>query len=223
MDAVVQNIEGTKLPELHTAEETSKYLKGLLSAKRIEELADAGYMPCWRIDKGRPLFHYGDVKRYVSSHLTVQQPGMAFPRVLPVPILPPHEVSPPPELSRILHLRAYSEHLFPPCVYFLVKARKIVYVGQTVNIASRSADHRKSKDFDEVFFLPVPPSDLLDVEAAFIRLFRPPLNGTNSGVNKENDPELLGRFVIKEDGASPVPTRDEARFLRTATGGARRG
>lgn len=66
-------------------------------------------------------------------------------------------------------------------VYFLRKGRDIVYIGQSVNVYSRVASHKASKDFDAVDFLPCDRSKLDDLEGFFIRLLQPKLNGHLEG------------------------------------------
>ena len=62
-----------------------------------------------------------------------------------------------------------------PCVYFLVKNDKVVYVGQSINLGNRLGSHG-NKDFDETFWISVAESDQNAIEGAFIRLLRPRLN-----------------------------------------------
>lgn len=40
-----------------------------------------------------------------------------------------------------------------PCIYFLIKKRKIVYVGESTSITKRLASHKSDKDYDKVFFI----------------------------------------------------------------------
>ena len=49
-----------------------------------------------------------------------------------------------------------------------------MYIGQSINPSSRIVQH-KDKDFDRVYFISVPVSDLNNVEAALIRHFKPAL------------------------------------------------
>jgi hypothetical protein len=64
-------------------------------------------------------------------------------------------------------------------VYFLKKGGSIVYIGQSVNVYSRVAQHRGVKDFDSVDFLPCARESLDDIEGFFIRLICPGQNGYN--------------------------------------------
>lgn len=61
-------------------------------------------------------------------------------------------------------------------IYFLIKDREIVYVGQSMNVAARVSQHKKTRDFDSWSWIPCDTQDLLDLERAYIRKFRPELN-----------------------------------------------
>lgn len=63
-----------------------------------------------------------------------------------------------------------------PCIYFLVKNHEVVYVGQTWSIYARIAVHMKSKVFDKVAMFDVHPSEMNNVEAAYILKFNPIYN-----------------------------------------------
>tara|TARA_R100001244_G_scaffold18161_1_gene19145 strand:- start:81 stop:455 length:375 start_codon:yes stop_codon:yes gene_type:complete len=65
-----------------------------------------------------------------------------------------------------------------PGVYFLCRDEKVVYIGQSVTPVCRAASHKREtsdgsyanhKDFNNVFFLPWPESDLNSIEGALIR------------------------------------------------------
>ena len=68
-------------------------------------------------------------------------------------------------------------------VYFLLDGGTIVYIGKTDRGVMRVAEHFGMKRFNRALFLPVFEGDLGDVfslveiERAFIRRFRPALNG----------------------------------------------
>lgn len=63
-------------------------------------------------------------------------------------------------------------------IYFLIKNNKIVYVGQSVNIFKRIADHIRSEkmDFDSYSFENYPKKNLNLIEAEYIIKFEPKLN-----------------------------------------------
>ena len=65
-----------------------------------------------------------------------------------------------------------------PVVYFLVLGTQVVYVGQTVNLASRLLGHA-DKVYDSVFYIRCRMEERLAREAEYISFFNPPLNQTH--------------------------------------------
>lgn len=63
-------------------------------------------------------------------------------------------------------------------IYFLIRDYEIVYVGQSINIFARMADHRRSKSFDSFAYLKCcADKDVLDfLESTYIHIFKPRLN-----------------------------------------------
>lgn len=61
-------------------------------------------------------------------------------------------------------------------VYFLTKGSEIIYVGQTIDIASRMKSHSRYKDFDGVSYIKVPKWRVSNVEAFYIVRMQPVLN-----------------------------------------------
>jgi hypothetical protein len=64
-------------------------------------------------------------------------------------------------------------------VYVLIRGDNIVYIGQSVRVDLRVAQHRTDRriKFDRVMMLRVPPGDLDAYEGALIRSIRPRRNG----------------------------------------------
>ena len=73
-------------------------------------------------------------------------------------------------------LLEFHESACAPCTYFLVSRGTVVYVGQTINLASRIGEHRQDKLFDRVFHLPTPRHKLDRTERHFIEVFKPKYN-----------------------------------------------
>lgn len=65
-------------------------------------------------------------------------------------------------------------------VYFLVDSGKVVYVGQSVNVYARIAQHH-DKVFDSFAFIPCEKDMLNALESLYIHVLRPPLNGNMYG------------------------------------------
>lgn len=66
-------------------------------------------------------------------------------------------------------------------VYFLRSGDEIVYIGQSINVYKRIAEHQNNKTFDGAEFLPCPKAELDNLEGFFTRLLRPTLNGHDEG------------------------------------------
>ena len=65
-------------------------------------------------------------------------------------------------------------------VYFLFCGEELIYVGQSVDVLSRLTNHR-NKGFDRYSVILCEPEELTDLEAAYILLFKPRLNGGGHG------------------------------------------
>jgi len=66
-------------------------------------------------------------------------------------------------------------------VYFLIKDREIIYVGQSVNIASRIQTHSATKTFDCYSYALCNREELNALETKYIMFFKPKLNYTMQG------------------------------------------
>jgi hypothetical protein len=194
--AVAQNAAYAVLPSLKTATETSVALKGLLSVERLAELAEAGYLPCWRLDGGEPMFEVAAVRRYIAEHLMVEQTPRPWPRTITVVAEPASRLADPPPALAFLDVRALPLATYPPAVYFLCLGDSVVYVGQTSEPVARIASHLKylGGQFDRVFYLPVPRSELRAVEHAFIRALSPELNGNGGEREWPTDAPTLAKY-----------------------------
>lgn len=172
-------VEATSLTSLKTAQEVAAQVR--LSAGRILELAEAMLLPHFRIDGGEPLFSIQSLKRYVRQYLTTTYSGAPLPLNLRPVVLTPVTRNTP------IALAAVQDRLFecpamdiPPCVYFLVEADVVVYVGQSRSLASRLIQHNQAgKQWERVLFIPAPESELLRIEAQWISALQPPLNRRN--------------------------------------------
>jgi hypothetical protein len=61
-------------------------------------------------------------------------------------------------------------------IYFLISDDEIVYIGQSINVISRVASHKKDKEFDSFSYVEVPKDGLSLFEAAYIDAYKPKLN-----------------------------------------------
>lgn len=77
-------------------------------------------------------------------------------------------------------------------VYFLIDSGKVVYVGQSVNVYARIAQHH-DKVFDCFAFIPCEKDVLNALESLYIHVLRPPLNGNMYG--RKQAPLALNKLL----------------------------
>lgn len=174
-------------------------------------LAESGYMPHYIIN-GELFFKTIEVKRWLADNVMGRCEGRALPAKLTVTIpAPPAEYfNVPSTIAHLKYLQEIPNIEYQPGVYFLCLANEVVYVGQSVSPASRISTHRRDnqKIFDRVYLLPIPETDLNDVEAMFIKALMPSQQGglrsgkatptvpTNNPLRVEEISEKFG-FVVK--------------------------
>ena len=61
-------------------------------------------------------------------------------------------------------------------IYFLIKDKKVVYVGKSTDLFSRISDHKRKTGFDSFSFLPCERGDLDRLEMAYILALMPKYN-----------------------------------------------
>lgn len=168
--------DGPSLGSLKTAEEVAKVVR--ISAERIRELSRADLLPHFRIDGGEPLFSVPILKAYVRRYLTVQCEGSPLPMDLRPVVLKPVQTSAPVALAIVQgRLHECPSIDLPPCVYFLISGETILYVGQSCNLLARLVQHSQAgRRWERALFIPLPKSELLSVEAHWIRALKPSWN-----------------------------------------------
>lgn len=65
-------------------------------------------------------------------------------------------------------------------VYFLVKKRSVIYVGQSINVHTRVQAHKRCKDFDSYCFIPCKKDDLNVLESLYIHALSPKDQGRSA-------------------------------------------
>lgn len=183
------------------AERLAKSHRCPLPTERIVELANSGHLPCWWWQDGDkrygPYFQISKVKEWLIANLSIrEQKGIPFPSKFVVQISSPLRQEAVPSSDLPSAIQWMTACLYPvnhalSGVYFLISGNDIVYVGQSVNVASRVGSHfsESSKIFDRAVYLPVPPSDLDSVEMAFIKALWPKYNNENHKRRPVNEAE----------------------------------
>jgi hypothetical protein len=143
------------------------------------------------------MFQRGRLRRWVADNLAQEIEGSPIEiNILPVASYDANTNAAAPPALRFVKPLLLVE-LFRKCgsgVYFLCKGEDVVYVGQAQEIMARVGAHVSFKEFDRVYYTPVPKSDLSDVETAFIHALRPRYNFSKTGYlvtprAKDNVPE----------------------------------
>ncbi|OQW32901.1 MAG: hypothetical protein A4E19_05990 [Nitrospira sp. SG-bin1] len=180
--------DGPSLGSLKTAEEVAKVVR--LSLDRILELSRAEVLPHFRIDGGEPLFSVPTLKAYVRRYLTVECEGAPLPLDLRPVVLKPVHTSAPLALTMVQDRLCECPAIdVPPCVYFLIDRETILYVGQSCNLPARLVQHSQAgRQWERALFLPVPESELLQVEAHWIRALKPSWNRCRTAKPQSNEP-----------------------------------
>jgi hypothetical protein len=200
-------------PEFCSAEALSQDLAARhgidLTPERLVELAELGYIPCFVCDGKGPLFRRVAAKQWIMTNLIVEKRTRKFPTELTVFDSGGGRLtrSVPAELTGLAEsFGEFPLALFQPssCVYFLIRAVRVVYVGQTACLAERISQHRKASHFpmafDRVLFLPVPADEAVAVENAFIRVLKPEYNSERFGPERAGDRFLIDGFYGHQIG-----------------------
>ncbi|CAB4126162.1 GIY-YIG nuclease superfamily [uncultured Caudovirales phage] len=100
----------------------------------------------------------------------------------------------------------------PSGVYVLYDISDIIYVGKSVNVASRVKDHVREKRhlFDRVMVLPCAPEELDEFEGLLIRMLNPVKNRI---IGKSKRAATVygfhaGPYISKEDMFSELSMRE---------------
>ena len=170
---------------LRTAEELSEKLGQRVTAGRLMELAEAQLIPHYELE-GRIYFKIMEAKKWIENDLVFKVSGQLMPH--PVSIIQITETDMEREPPKAL--KALWPHLIPvsvasiqcaalPGIYFLCREGIVSYVGQSTNVAARISQHATEKTFDYAFYMRVPRSDIIAIEAELIAALRPADNKTN--------------------------------------------
>lgn len=185
-----------------------------VTAERLRDLANSGFAPHYRIDGGPPLFRISDLKQWTAENLLEYARGRNLPA--PVRIIidqPAAELWKVPRSLRLVKgLCDITGDLYRTGIYFLCRDGCVLYVGQSINISMRIADHARRYEFDSAYYLPCPIHELNDLEAALIRSLRPTLNGqsprgtmvTSKG-DKNGDDKILATILEAVEQAEEQP------------------
>lgn len=161
-----------------------------ISEKRLEDLADAGFAPHFRIDNGKPLFRKTELKEWAAKNLIQRHDAREFKTPFIQVVVENsdyHQVGNAPKSLRRLNILNITGEFRRSGIYFLCSDGEVVYVGQSKCVHSRISHHMSNgmgERVDAIYFLPWPNDDLDRVEGALIRALKPARNGRSGSINK---------------------------------------
>lgn len=167
----------TKLLEsLLSSEELAKKLRGIMTKEEIDLYAAHNWIPHYSYGMESVAFNFKEVTEWIRKNL-YRNEGRTLPinylRLKHTPVPASVEDEPPSVIKDIATLVQVPAG-YPPGVYFLCQDKDIVYVGQSINLGARLAQHVQDKVFDKVYFLPTEDYD--QVEADYIKMLKPKYN-----------------------------------------------
>jgi hypothetical protein len=155
----------------------------LITAERLLSYVESGHCPHLRIDDGEPFFLRTETRRWAAKNLIKKCDGKDFPSNLTIiEVSNPIDILTAPQEIRFLKdLRSVPYISITSGIYFLCKDDEVMYIGQAKSVHARVGAHIYDgiKDFNKVYFIPVPTHLLNEVEGTLIRQIKPKLNGMN--------------------------------------------
>ena len=106
---------------------------------------------------------------------------------------------PTARLKNITEILDIAQPVAKMCgIYFLIRDDQVIYIGKSNDVYSRVSEHRaRGREFTKFSVVPCDPAHLSDIEAAYIKLFKPVGNRTHTPKkSKARLPrEMLSRMV----------------------------
>lgn len=175
------------IANLLTIDQFCEKINWVLKPARILELCQSRMMPHYDVD-GEIRLAYTEGKTWLNNNLVIQSQAIKLPDVIrvsdivvkDVPVDIPTELK---DLSRHLqHLPLNSAtYANVSGIYFLCKENKVVYVGQSTQVAQRVGNHICCKEFDYIYYIRCPKSELDYLETRLIEAIRPKYNFNKNG------------------------------------------
>jgi hypothetical protein len=131
---------------LHSLDDAAREIG--ISSERLRGLADGGYAPHYRIDGGPPQFRFAELKRWAALNLMQHVEGKKLPSSVRVVVEAPRVQDfrrVPTSLREVIGLCDITDQLRRIGIYFLCRDGAVVYVGQSVNVATRTNEHMKNQ------------------------------------------------------------------------------
>lgn len=169
---------------------------------RLLSWCDGDWAPHYRIDGGPPVFKIQELRAWFEKNVVTRHGGRDLPE--PVRLIweaPACKMEDRPlVLKRVRDLADITQQSVPMSgCYFLCLSGEVVYVGQSRSVLARLSEHHKAPPhkFDRVYYIPWPSDDLSRLEAALIRMLRPPGNGVSAtGKMRTSYPDIDDGVVL---------------------------
>jgi hypothetical protein len=167
------------IKEFRHVSQVSQMVLKLFSENEIKELMEAQIITSYELNK-KPYYYKPKELEEELLKLAKEIPRRPY-GVIPI-LVDKLEITIHFELQHISDRLVHFKSEVFSGVYFLCKKNKVVYVGKAVSIAARIANHfsEKIKDFDTVFYLPLPKNRIEEVEREFIKHLQPEYNIQNN-------------------------------------------
>ena len=174
-----------------------KNITKFIKKRELYKYEKLGYIPCYYIGN-KKVYKVNEVAKWIKDQLIFAHDGSNILNKFNVTLNTSKKpISIPTELTNH-NGDLYEYSIIPSCVYFLIDAGQIVYVGQSTNLASRLIQHRNNKEFNRVLYMPIENNRLDEVERFFIETLEPKYNAEQFIVNKTYRYKGLGYKLINK-------------------------
>jgi hypothetical protein len=117
----------------------------------------------------------------------------------------------PATLSRLHYHGSAGRLPEVSCIYFLLEAGSVVYVGQSINLRRRHFSHHRRIEFlergSEICWIDVPEQYLDEAERYFISKLNPCMNGNTGNPEHSESSDLEGVLADYYGGESAIAER----------------
>ena len=156
-----------------------KNITKFVSKKEIYKYDKLGYIPCYHVGKNKG-YKIKEVAKWISEQLITSHKGSNILTNFNVTVNNAKKATVIPEELTNHNGDIYEYDAIPSCVYFLIDSGQIVYVGQSINLGQRIAQHNCSnKEFNRVIYMIIENERLDEIERFFIETLNPKYNIDN--------------------------------------------
>lgn len=160
-----------------------------IDQKMIQGWVDAKIIPHYFVCKNGPLFARRELLDWIETTQIRYFEGKPVPRIVSIITRPVEDFRGLPlAIQSIEGICQYKFEAGCSGVYFLCNGPEIIYIGQSISVASRITFHLEHAEFrdeiDGVYYLPLNSMGLLEMETKLINEIKPKYNKT---IRNNND------------------------------------